>query len=72
MADAEFWIARDEMGHLRVFINKKPYYEPSEYGCGFWRVCDEYQKYFVGSLSKDFFPDITTENSPQRFILRRK
>ena len=56
----KFWIARDEDRTLCVY-NNKPIL--SKEVNGLW-VCDKFTT--VNTLSSDYFPEVTFENSPQQ------
>ena len=59
----KLWIARDEDRTLCVYNNKPTL---SKEVNGLW-VCDKFTT--VNTLSSDYFPDVTFENSPQEVEL---
>ena len=60
----KLWIARDEDRTLCVYNNKPTL---SKEVNGLW-VCDKFTT--VNTLSSDYFPEVTFENSPRQIELK--
>ena len=57
----EFWIARDKNGGLFMYVSKPACDEETK---TFWTDNEDFFR-----LSKNFFPEVTFENSPQQIRL---
>ena len=59
----EMWIARDKTGYIGIYY-EKPMWKENKLGIKDW------VGHFMGYLSKQSFPEVTFENSPQEVELK--
>lgn len=60
----KLWIARDKDNTLCVYNNKPTLSKEAD---GLW-ICDKFTT--VNTLSEDYFPEVTFENSPKQVELK--
>lgn len=60
----KLWIARDKDNTLCIYNNKPTLSKDVD---GLW-ICDKFST--VNTLSEDYFPQVTFENSPQEVELK--